>query len=73
VKGVIRDIQATPVVGVQVQAENGGESVHTDSQGSYSIKVRADDRLFFSKKRFISQSVSVDGQMDVSIQMTKGE
>ena len=50
VKGTVRDIQATPLVGVKVQCEESGESVLTDYRGTYTIKVKGNGRLIFSKK-----------------------
>ena len=73
VKGTVRDIQATPLAGVKVQCEESGESVLTDYRGTYTIKVKGNGRLIFSKKGFADKTIEVEEQTDVSIQMAKGE
>jgi beta-glucosidase len=73
VKGTVRDIQATPLAGVKVQSEESGESALTDYRGTYTIKVKDNGRLIFSKKGFADKTIEVEGQTDVSIQMAKGE
>ena len=73
VKGTVRDIQATPLAGVKVQSEESGESALTDIRGTYTIKVKDNGRLIFSKKGFADKTIEVEGQTDVSIQMAKGE
>ena len=73
VKGTVRDIQATPLARVKVQSEESGESALTDYRGTYTIKVKDNGRLVFSKKGFADKTIEVEGQTDVSIQMAKGE
>lgn len=72
VKGTVRDIQATPIAGVKVQFEDSKTSVLTDYRGTYTIKVKDNGQLIFSKKGFATKNVEVEGQTDVSIQMAKG-
>jgi beta-glucosidase len=45
----------------------------TDYRGTYTIKVKDNGRLIFSKKGFADKTIEVEGQTDVSIQMAKGE
>ena len=73
VKGTVRDIQATPLARVKVQSEESGESALTDYRGTYTIKVKDNGRLIFSKKGFADKTIEVERQTDVSIQMAKGE
>lgn len=73
VKGTVRDIQATPLAGVKVQSESTKESVLTDYRGIYTLKVKDNALLTFSKKGFVTKSVEIEGQTDVSVQMAKGE
>lgn len=73
VKGTVRDIQATPLDGVKVQSADSKENVLTDYRGTYSIKVKDNGQLTFSKKGFATKTVEVEGQTDVSTQMAKGE
>ena len=73
VTGTVRDIQATPLGGVKIQSADSKENVITDYRGTYTIKVKDNGCLTFSKKGFASKTVEVDGQTDVSIQMAKGE
>ncbi|MCP6588524.1 hypothetical protein NL514_30495, partial [Klebsiella pneumoniae] len=58
---------------VKVQSEESGESALTDYRGTYTIKVKDNGRLIFSKKGFADKTIEVEGQTDVSIQMAKGE
>ena len=73
VTGTVRDIQATPLSGVKIQSADSKENVLTDYQGIYTIKVKDNGRLTFSKKGFATKVMEVEGQTDVSIQMAKGE
>lgn len=73
VKGTVRDIQATPLTGVKIQSDEPGESVSTDYRGRYTIKVKDNARLIFSKKGFANKIIEVEKQTDVSIQMAKDE
>ena len=73
VKGTVRDIQATPLAGVKVKSEDSKESVLTDYRGMYTLKVKDNARIVFSKKGFATKSIEVEGQADVSTQMAKGE
>lgn len=73
VSGTVRDIQATPLGGVKVQSVGSKEDVLTDYRGIYTIKIKDNGCLTFSKKGFATKTMEVDGQTDISIQMAKGE
>ena len=73
VTGTVRDIQATPLSGVKVQSADSKENVQTDYRGTYTIKVKDNGRLTFSRKGFSTKIMEVEGQTDISIQMAKGE
>lgn len=73
VDGCIRDVQATPISGVNVQASSSGKEVQTDANGLYSISVQSDEILFFSKSGYMSQNVKVNEQHKINIQLMKGE
>lgn len=73
VKGTVRDIQATPIGEVEIQCEQSGHKIQTDYRGTYTVRVKDNDRLTFTKKGFAKKTVEVEGQTDISIQMTKNE
>lgn len=73
VTGTVRDIQATPLSGVKVQSADSKKNVQTDYRGTYTIKVKDNGRLTFSRKGFTTKIMEVEGQTDISIQMAKGE
>ena len=58
---------------IRDRSEESGESALTDYRGTYTIKVKDNGRLVFSKKGFADKTIEVEGQTDVSIQMAKGE
>lgn len=71
VKGTVRDVQATPITGVKIQTENSKTSVVTNRQGAYTLKVKDNERLIFSKDGYVVKYVEVEGQSDINIQMNK--
>lgn len=73
VSGTVRDIQATPLGGVKVHSADSKENVLTDYRGTYTIRIKDNGQLTFSRKGFATKTMEVDGQTDISIQMAKGE
>ena len=72
VKGVVRDIQATPIVNVRVASNAMKSSVQTDLKGEYSILVPENSSLIFSKDGYVTKEVEVEWQGDLNVQMCKG-
>lgn len=69
VEGVVRDIQATPVAGVEVAARAGGVKVMTDKRGHYAIEVDEYDTLTFTKAGFGQQSLPVNSSKYLNVKM----
>lgn len=72
ITGCVRDVQATPVAGCKVECLDTGTSTVTDAEGCYELQAAGDGILYFSKKRFVSKSVSVKQQKSVNVQLVKG-
>lgn len=72
VKGVVRDIQATPIVNVRITSNVMKSSVQTDLKGEYSILVPENSSLIFSKDGYVTKEVEVEWQGDLNVQMCKG-
>lgn len=73
IKGVVRDVQATPIAGVKVVVEGSKESTMTTSDGTYVLKAKDNAILSFAKRGFITKKVSVVGQSNISVQLVSGE
>ena len=71
IEGIIRDVQATPIAGVKVEAVGSGQDSVTDGDGCYSLSARSDDALVFTKNGYASQKIYIKGQDKVNVQMTK--
>ncbi len=72
VKGEVRDVQATPISGVRISVQGGGEFSKTDKDGRYAILANSKGTLTFYKKGFISKTVEVSGQETLSIMLERG-
>lgn len=71
IKGVVRDIQATPIKGVKVTDGSGKYSATTDGTGAYCIKAHENGSLIFSRQGYSEQRVPVKKQQKISIQLKK--
>jgi hypothetical protein len=73
IKGFIRDIQATPVADVCI---SNGTATPTetisDEKGYYEITGLSNGNLYFTKKGFQPQSITINNQTQINIQLTKG-
>ncbi len=69
VKGQITDTAGLPISGafIAIQGRNRGTTSLID--GTYSINARADDILVFSYLGFLTQTIPVDGQQDINVQL----
>ncbi|MCC8063203.1 MAG: glycoside hydrolase family 3 C-terminal domain-containing protein [Rikenellaceae bacterium] len=73
VKGVVRDVQATPVGGVRVAVKGSNAGAVTAPDGTYSLKTKDNAILTFSKKGFSTREIAVGGQSDINVQLVAGE
>ena len=70
VSGVIRDVQATIVNGVQVFSSKKGVAIGaSDAGGVYSVTVDDDDVLIFKKDGYADVKIAVQGQKDINVRM----
>ncbi|ERI85517.1 glycosyl hydrolase family 3 protein [Bacteroides pyogenes F0041] len=73
IEGSVRDVQGTPVSGVKIQTESSFVRVSTNTHGYYKLKVKAGDRLIFTKSGFKTKKVKVEKSGHVHVQMVKGD
>lgn len=69
--GNVRDIQATPIMGVLVRSDIA--ETMTDNNGNFVIKAKSNSKLIFSKKGMSENVVDINGQKQINIQMTIGD
>jgi beta-glucosidase len=71
IKGIIRDVQATLLEGVEVKIKGSDKIVLTDANGAFSIAAREHDVLQFIKKGFKAAEKKIEGNVGVlSIKLT---
>lgn len=73
IKGSVRDVQATPVHGVRVQASFSQNEISTDKDGRYTIMAHEDECLIFSKVGYVTQKQEIQSRKQINIQVVKGE
>lgn len=71
VRGIVRDVQATPVEGVRIYSKgNKKELAVTDKKGEYLLKqVASDDVLIFSKEGYVSKEIAVEGRPVLNVRL----
>ena len=71
VRGVVRDVQATPIEGVRIYSVgNEKELAVTNKKGEYVLKqVAADDVLIFSKAGHVSRRMPMDGHPVLNVRL----
>ena len=71
VRGVVRDVQATPIEGVRIYSVgNEKELAVTNKKGEYVLKqVAADDVLIFSKEGHVSRRMPVEGHPVLNVRL----
>ena len=70
VSGIVRDVQATPVGGVEIYSTVLRKIVATtSSDGAYRLRVAADDLLMFRKRGYMDEAVEVDGKSSLSVRL----
>lgn len=73
INGSVRDVQATPVHGVRVQASFSQNEISTDKDGRYTIMAHEDECLIFSKVGYVTQKQEIQSRKQINIQVVKGE
>ena len=68
IKGVVRDVQATPVDKVEIYSTAQQQVIGvTDQNGKYFIDAPEDDVLVFCKSGYLDEKVNVDRKNDIQI------
>ncbi len=67
VKGVVKDINGEPLLGVNVRQVGTTVGTVTDIEGNYSLQVKKDAKLLFSFVGFINQTVNVEGRNTINV------
>ena len=68
IKGVVRDVQATPVDKVEIYSTAQQQVIGvTDQNGKYFIDAPEDDVLVFCKSGYLDEKVIVDRKNDIQI------
>jgi hypothetical protein len=69
VRGTVRDVQATPLEGVRVQADASNAIGRTDRNGKYTLRARTGDTLRFTLDgyRRVTAPVPPSGTVDVEM------
>lgn len=70
VVGQVTDEKGMPLIGVNITAKGHGNTV-TDIDGNYSIKAAPGTALVFSYIGYLQESVKVNKQKTVNVQMTE--
>lgn len=68
VKGVVKDAQGEPLIGVNVRVKGSSQGVATDLDGKFSLaNVKRNAQLEFSYVGMVTQLVAVNGQANLSV------
>lgn len=71
ISGCVRDIQATPIEGVEVSSDMTDTKVYTDRKGNYSIEVPAESNLTFLKTGYSRYSKYIKDSNTVNVQIVR--
>lgn len=71
VRGVVRDVQATPIEGVHIYSKGDKKELAvTDKKGEYLLQqVASDDILIFSKEGYVSKEIAVEGRSVLNVRL----
>jgi len=67
VKGLVKDINGEPLLGVNVREVGSNVGTVTDLDGNFTIQVKNNAKLQFSFVGYISQTVPVDGRTKIAV------
>lgn len=71
ISGCVRDIQATPIEGVEVSSDMTDVKVYTDNKGNYTIEVPAESNLTFLKSGYSRYSKYIKDSNTVNVQIVR--
>ncbi len=71
ISGCVRDIQATPIEGVEVSSDMTDVKVYTDNKGNYTIEVPAESNLTFLKSGYSRYSKYIKDNNTVNVQIVR--
>ncbi len=72
VSGIVRDVQATPLAGVEIRSEKQRKVVgRSAADGSYKVKVADNDRLIFRLDGYKELSEPVRGRTGIGVRIAK--
>ncbi len=71
ISGCVRDIQATPIEGVEVSSDMTDVKVYTDKKGNYTIEVPAESNLTFLKSGYSRYSKYIKDSDTVNVQIVR--
>lgn len=69
ITGEVRDLQGTPIAGVEVLSRDTKRKVRSDSKGFYRIDAGDRDLLMFSKKGFKTEKIEVGQRSGINVKM----
>ena len=69
VAGCVRDVQATPISGIEIKSNYSGRTVISKEGGRYSILTVENDVLTVSAKGFETVNIKVNKQKDIEIKL----
>ncbi|MBF0576934.1 SusC/RagA family TonB-linked outer membrane protein [Dysgonomonas sp. GY617] len=69
VKGVVKDAQGDPVIGVSVVEKGTANGIVTDLEGQYTLNVSSKAKLDFSYLGYITQTVDVSGRTKIDVML----
>lgn len=69
VKGVVKDAQGDPIIGVSVVEKGTANGIVTDLEGQYTLNVSSKAKLDFSYLGYITQTVDVSGRANIDIML----
>lgn len=69
VKGVVKDAQGDPIIGVSVVEKGTANGIVTDLEGQYTLNVSSKAKLDFSYLGYITQTVDVSGRTNIDIML----
>ena len=67
VKGLVKDANGEPLLGVNVRDVGANNGTVTDLDGNFTIKVKNNAKLLFSFVGYINQTVPVDGRTKMTV------
>lgn len=67
VKGIVKDAQGDPIIGVSVVEKGTPNGIVTDLEGQYTLNVSSKAKLDFSYLGYITQTIDVSGRTKIDV------